>query len=90
MGIFTMEFGDDMTIDLRAEYSLAIYVSTCVARSERLEVYVRANILVINRPETMKTENILVVVADVFHFVPVLISDAVIYGVEFDFGEEFC
>jgi hypothetical protein len=47
-----------------------------------------ANILVVDAPEAMEAQHVLVVVADVLHFVPVLVAHAVVNGVELHRGQE--
>lgn len=47
-----------------------------------------ANVVVVDAPEAVESEHFFVVFACVFHFVPVLVADAVVDGFEVDAGEE--
>ena len=47
-----------------------------------------ANILVVDGPEAVKAEHILIIVTDVFHLVPVLVADAVVDMREVDGWQE--
>jgi hypothetical protein len=47
-----------------------------------------ADVLIVDTPEAMESQHVLVVVADVLHFVPVLVAYAVVDGVELHGGQE--
>lgn len=48
----------------------------------------RANILIIDGPEPVESKHVLVVVADVFHLIPILVSDTVVNSFELDLWQE--
>ena len=48
----------------------------------------RAYVFVIDGPEPVEAENILVIIAYVFHFIPILVSHTVINDFELDLWKE--
>ena len=48
----------------------------------------RADVFVIDGPEPVEAENILVIIAYVFHLIPILVSHTVINGFELDLWKE--
>jgi len=48
----------------------------------------RADVFVIDGPKSMEAENILVIIAYVFHLIPILVSHTVINGFELDLWKE--
>jgi hypothetical protein len=50
---------------------------------------VRADIFIVNRPEAVKAQDVLIIVAYVLHLIPVLVADTVIYCFKVHLGQIF-
>jgi len=59
-----------------------------VQLKQRINGNLRADVFVIDGPEPVEAENILVIIAYVFHLIPILVSHTVINGFELDLWKE--
>jgi hypothetical protein len=50
---------------------------------------VRADIFIVNGPEAVKAQDVLIIVAYVLHLIPVLVPDTVIYCFKVHLGQVF-